>query len=331
MKIKFYLMILAFFLPSAFWGQEKVSVTLDGGGNSVSISDVQTNLARLLTMINNNQNMKNGDYSQIDISQNSIQTLKQIGKYCYFKIDKTVFKEVLLRDGSEYQVRNIGVHKYSIEKPDSLLETTQLAINFDSSGRIVDVLVVMETQQYNKLLEAAKEVNDEFNTKQILYWMDRLRTAYNTKDIDFFKDVFSEDALVITGKRSWKRETRGDGFKDRETYTYSVQTKDYYISNLENRVFKSNKWINVKYGQDADIFRSGNGRYYAVEVTQFWNSPTYKDVGRLFVIWDFGPKKKSPNSNQIYPQILMRVWQYQTDPKRFGFSDFNLYSKDNRN
>ena len=258
----------------------------------------------------------------IDASQKAKETLKQLWKYYALRVIGSNLEDILLIDGDEYQVRNIKVQRFLQEAPAECFDTTQISINFNKRGEIVDINTVMNNQQYDKILKDAKSVEDEFNRKQILYWMDCLRTAYNTKNKAFFDDILSPDALIITGKRTWRRERRDDNMLIVQNFTYSVQDKWQYIKKLES-IFLKNSYLNIEFGDDAEIFRNGgNQRYYAVEVTQYWNSSSYSDEGRLFVIWDFGPKER--NSKAKYPQILYRVWQHPDDAKRFGFGDFKL-------
>lgn len=264
---------------------------------------------------------------QIKISSRAKETLSQLWNYYALRTisENNKIEEQLLVDGEEYQVRNIKVRRFLQEKPSDCFDTTCIAINYNKNGDIVDINTVMDKQQYDKIMRNSRNVEDEFNRKQILYWMDCLRTAYNTKNVKFFEDILSPHALIITGKRTWQRGKKDDNMivVNNHNFTYNVKNKEEYIKHLKERIFKNNSYLKVEFGQDAEIFRNGgNTRYYAVEVTQYWNSSSYSDEGRLFVIWDFGPKDKK--SNAQYPQILYRVWQSPEDAKRFGFGDFKL-------
>ena len=75
-------------------------------------------------------------------------------------------------------------------------------------------------------------------------------------------------------------------------------------------MFSRNAFIEVKFD---DIKISKHRLYpeiYGVNLIQTWNSPTYKDVGNLFLIIDFKDEK------QI--KILVRAWQ------PLGLEEFDL-------
>ena len=51
----------------------------------------------------------------------------------------------------------------------------------------------------SKILKGKLSETDAASRRQILTYCEHLRTAYTTKDIDFLRQVFSDDALIIVG------------------------------------------------------------------------------------------------------------------------------------
>ncbi len=177
----------------------------------------------------------------------------------------------------------------------------EAVMEFDATGRLIDFRLALD-QQMSESLENCGEVADQERYQQILSYLERFRTAYNTKDSVFLEQIYSDEALIITGKVVTSRES---GIR----VVYNQQNKRQYLRNLK-RAFRKNAWINVEFefkGNDDSsrcpgITRSRvNPNFYGVRVTQHWKSSTYSDDGYLFLLWDF--------TNENKPQIHVRTWQ----------------------
>lgn len=333
----FFIVSLLSCMFSSLLSQNMLEFKIASGDGVLSTSikeRMETTTNQLLRIVNNTPIGYEKDsipyelnLRQIKMSSRAKETISQLWNFYALRTISVnnIIEDQLLIDGDEYQVRNIKVRRFAQENPSVCIDTTCIAINYNKNGEIVDINTVMDKQQYDKIIKHFESVEEQFNIKQIMYWMDCLRTAYNTKNAQFFEDILSPHALIITGKRTWSRGKKDQNFTmvHENNFTYTVKNKEEYIKHLKERIFRNNSYLKVEFGQDAEIFRDGgNSRYYAVEVTQYWNSSSYSDEGRLFVIWDFGPKIKNPKVH--YPQILYRVWQSPDDAKRFGFGDFKL-------
>ena len=132
----------------------------------------------------------------------------------------------------------------------------------------------------------------------ILNYVEHFRTAYNQKDLKFLRQVFSEDALIITGKVIKVRKSEVVPSGNRVVYT--TQTKQQYLNNL-SRAFKSNSYIKVKFDNVMMVEHPTIKGIYGVTVHQRWNTPRYSDEGYVFMVWDF----RNPDA----PQIHVRTWQ----------------------
>lgn len=169
-----------------------------------------------------------------------------------------------------------------------------------------------------KILSGGLEEPDSLNRRGILNYCEHLRTAYTTRDIDFIRQVFSDNALIIVGhtvKTGASRDMSGGSTRVR----YSIHSKASYLERLE-KVFASNKRIDVRFS-DFKIMRHPTMEgIYGVTLRQNYASDRYADDGYLFLLWDF----RQPEM----PRIHVRTWQ----PEEYlsggedviGLSDFNL-------
>lgn len=148
-------------------------------------------------------------------------------------------------------------------------------------------------------------------------FMEDYQTAYALKDIDFIKNVFDDNAIIITGKVSRRPQmSREQGqYMDNKVIKFTRQSKQEYIRNLEH-CFKGNEYINIRFANN-DIIKSGKGgETYGIQIKQDYYSSTYGDTGYLFLMIDVN----DPDN----PIIKVRTWQPERDPNFgiIGISDF---------
>lgn len=194
-----------------------------------------------------------------------------------------------------------------------------------ASTRIKEANIEKMLQDHPFQLEAAKvlsgklQVNDSLRRRRILNYCEHFRMAYNTKDIDFLNQVFSDQALIIVGLTVRSGDSASAGLSYNDKVEYSIHSKQSYLARL-SRIFKSNQKINVDFS-DFHIMRHPtiNG-IYGVSLRQKYKSDSYSDDGYLFLLWDF--------RNDSMPKIHVRTWQPQQilqqgeEPVEIG--DFNL-------
>lgn len=218
-----------------------------------------------------------------------------------FKCTKDNISERLLNSSTGYQIRNIPLLMTPTGKYDEN-ENQEAVINFDRNGSIVSFHLTIAQKQYKKLMENISEyrLNDLENRQIILDYVEQFRTAYNEKDIDFIDQVFSHDALIITGTviKSSK-----DGIPLPEKIKYNVKNKQEYLSSLR-RVFRINSYIKVNFDDVEVIGHPSLPNYYGVTLHQSYRSSTYSDEGYVFLLWQF-PKQGESG----YPKIHVRTWQ----------------------
>ena len=221
-----------------------------------------------------------------------------------------------------YQVRNIPLYLKDVPEDEAYKE---IAINFNKKGEIIDLYFTVGYHNYMEILNSeGNEVQDLRNRNVILDFVENFRTAYNRKDLSFLQKVYSNDALIITGKVIKVKEKSDNYFQSlsKEKIEYQVKTKKEYLAALAN-VFKNNSKINIDF-EEIEVAR--HPRYdeiYGVTLKQYWNTSNYSDVGYLFLMIDF---REATN-----PQIHVRTWQ----PEKYNGKEidkdeiFHLGSFDN--
>lgn len=168
-----------------------------------------------------------------------------------------------------------------------------------------------------KILNNNLEESDSISRRKILSYCEHLRTSYTTKDIDFLRQVFSDNALIIVGNVV-KTGKKWDGGSDTKV-TYAVRSKHSYLSRLDE-VFKANKTIKMDFS-DFHIMRHPSMKgIYGVSLRQKYATDKYSDDGYLFLLWDF--------RNPSMPLIHVRTWQphriVAEGEEVIDISDFNL-------
>lgn len=303
-KILIALLTLWVMLPVTMIGQEKVNLEFSDGIETGKVkSHMERNASLLLTAINQAESTNSDiNYSGIDIDNLASQSIGMMWKNVHFRIvDDDIVDHCLSIRSSKgtvigYQVRNIAIEMKPFDDSYDGDLNQEVCINFDRDGKISDFNIAMGLHQYTKLMKEGEMINDIDRRMQILHWVEQFRNAYIQKDINFMENVFSDDALIITGKVVKRRHTDMKPIN----VEYTTQGKQQYLAGLR-RVFRNNSYINVKF-DDITIVRHGaKPNYYGVTLKQGWNTKGYSDEGIVFIVWDF--------TDELHPQIHVRTWQ----------------------
>ena len=221
-----------------------------------------------------------------------------------------------------YQVRNIPV--LFPDAPEENQEQ-EIVINFASDGKIDDIVISVPETRYRELMEEYSTLED-FNRREIIIaFIENFRTAYNRKDLKYIESVFSDHALIITGKVVKIAQTKDAAVNlllGSEKIEYTQHTKKEYMTSLKN-TFTRNKYIDIVF-EDIDVIRHAkNDKLYGVTLKQKWGSSTYNDTGYLFLMVDF--------KDEAWPLIHVRTWQPDKVNNRelqkdelFNLNDFNI-------
>lgn len=189
----------------------------------------------------------------------------------------------------------------------------QVVFTFDSqSKRISNLSFGLGEQAEQDILQ--KSEWPETARTSLMNFLENYKTAYSLKRLGYLRDIFSDDAIIVTGKvvHRMERVTGGDGQSKWQNNRYvqlTRQSKSQYMTNLE-RSFRSKEFINIRFA-DNEVKRVGRSEdnVYGIQIRQDYFSNNYGDSGYLFLMVDLKDPKK--------PMIEVRTWQEEKDPN-FG-------------
>ncbi len=290
-------LLFAFFFSAK--AQYKTELYLTDMPDGVSQEKVQQNISNLLTAMNNADATKGPlDYTGIQIAPSGKKTLEAMWEMGTYRCgDTEVVERCLTTPDNRYQVRNIPLFTKGPEEKD---EYQEAVITFDTRGVIVDFHIAIGTNLYVKILKKGWDVSDLRYRQMILDYVEQFRTAYNTKDMDFLEQIYSDDALIITGKVIKAMPSEMNKFMSKEKVQYIKQDKKQYLARL-GQIFRNNKRIHVIFDDVKVMKHPAKEGFYGVTLKQGYSSDSYSDVGYLFLLWDF--------TNESAPQIHVRTWQ----------------------
>lgn len=322
-RIKYlYVLFVTLLCTNKITAQDDVNFEIDRSfdiESSIPVSAIEQNTSKLLTTINKAETAASSsiDFTGINITDDAANSLAMIWSNVRFRVidDDIIQKCLTLKSKNNvrgYEVSNIAVEMKPLD--DSFQENLnqEITISFNKQGAISDVVISMGIHQYASMMKGAKNLEDIDKRMQILHYVEQFRTAYCQKDINFLNNVFSDDALIVTGRvqRRVKAETGLTSVVE-----YTKQTKREYLTKLAG-TFSRNKYVNVKFDDISVEHNPINQNIYGVTLRQEWNSSTYSDVGTVFLLWDF--------TNEEAPKIYVRTWQPLEDTHRFKTTEFDL-------
>jgi hypothetical protein len=311
------------------YGADAVTVHIsDGIDNDVVKAKMENTISTILTEANAAYEAKREmRYSAIGIPSSVQGSLAALWDNSPFICLDSEIVEHCLTTGTGYQVRNIPLMLKPFESGDTADDEDyqEAVVSFDKQGNLVSFYLSISMNLYMNVVRENKEITDLRRRQLILDYVEQFRTSYNQKDINFLDAVFSDDALIITG-RVIQRKTM-DGIQLPDKIEYKKQSKKEYLGRLAT-VFRNNKQIRVTFDEIEVMRHPANVNFYGVTLHQGYTSDRYHDDGYVFLLWDF--------RDEAHPQIHVRTWQpdaYNADgtgtkriPKDeiFSLSDFDI-------
>lgn len=300
-------------------------VISDGIANEAVKSKMERTMSALLTESNEAQAAKRSlNFSSMGIPVNVQESVSMLWENCPFQCVDEEIVEKCIETGLGYQVRNIPLMMRPTDSSFNEDEYQEAVFSFDRNGNLESFYLTLDINLYMNVIKSNKSVSDLRRRQLILDYVEHFRTSYNQKDIKFLTQVFSDDALIITGRVIKQSK---DGIPLPDKIMYKKQGKQEYLNNLRH-VFAANKYIKVSF-DDIEVMRHPvNPDFYGVTLHQGYTSDRYHDDGYVFLLWDF--------TNEAAPQIHVRTWQpdaYNADgkgtkriPKEeiFSLSDFDI-------
>ncbi len=327
------LLLMAFLLTCVMMpARALVRFTFEPGSVSGVRSDVQSamesNVSALLTEIDNAYNGKRSlNLSGLNIesiARNRLNAVWDSAVHFYPRMKDVSVK--LVRDFQGYQARQILVRL----EPDPTYHgslTRELNVSFNRKGVITGVrLVDSDEISPEAFFEDGIAVDDLERRMEVVKWVEDFRSYYLEGNAQAIEDIFSENAIIITGSVHSVKTKMGDGsFQIRKEVKYNSQNRTQYANKLR-QIFKKGK-VKLKFDR---ISVRASGTYpdcYGVTLHQTWKGPNgYEDVGWVFLLWDFSVPDQ--------PQIHVRTWQpdeiIHNEGDVLGLPDFFIPTTPNR-
>ena len=307
-----------------------VTLTVDEHVDRPSaLAAAQSNLAAVLTEINRAQKAKEAvsvkNLRMDEFAKKSLARLWAVTPF-YCDDEEVVERCWVFKNGT-MMVSHIPLIITPEDENFGLGTYQEAVVEFDTKGQLIDFRFALDAQTAESM-ERCGTVVDKEKQMIILQYVERFRTAYNQKDISTIEKMFSDDALIITGRVVMAKPQGDQGAQFK--VEYNKQNKQQYISNLR-RAFLRNKWIDVKFSQIGENGEDGgcagitqstkDKTKYGVRLRQSWKSSNYSDEGYLFLLWEF-PEDGGD------PIIHVRTWQpaeaiHDTN-EIINIQDFNL-------
>lgn len=265
---------------------------------------MESNVNEMMTTFNMaaSQNAKSLNLSNTAFTNEAIKEIGLVWESSMMIIPPVNIKSRCLKTNQGYQVRGIPV---DMSEADEKEKRQELTIDFTPNGRICDVSIAIDIHRYDQLMAEKTSDLDYARRQVIIDFVENFRTAYNRKDIKLLNSVYSDKALIITGKVVMEKPNSDTNMMLKNNVVYVKQTKQEYLEKLTN-IFRLNKYVNVKF-EDIDIVQ--HPKYddiYGVTLRQNWHTSRYSDEGYLFLMVDFRDADK--------PLIQVRTWQpYKND------------------
>lgn len=322
----FYLVSLLLGLSQTnAWAQFEVKVSIEGTPNSLSRERSEREASQLLTAFSNDitgaVRLKKALKETTILPETQKEILKLWNSSAMLCSVSEIHEQAIQHVNGGFQIRNIPISMLAADDDDQ-----DLVLQFNQEGALTNVSVAIETHNYNQVILKGHSVDDMTQRQIILDFVENFRTAYNRKDWDYLNMVYSNDALIITGREIKKKEKDyGNAMLSSlgaQKFEYQVQSKAQYMEKLKG-IFKKNKCINIKFEEVTVARHPKRNKIYGVTLKQHWNTSTYSDVGYLFLMINF--------ENGLNPTIEVRTWQPDKFEGReiarsevFSFKNFDL-------
>jgi hypothetical protein len=203
-------------------------------------------------------------------------------------------KLMFLKDGDRVICRSVPMCFNFKTNSKQFIEDVVFQFN---TNKNIDVLSFGLSDNALKSI-VTKEVWDKKERMILVNFLESYKTAYALKRLDYISSIFSDNALIITGRCL---ESMNDNyFKANRIVKYNEQSKNQYLKNLKSS-FASKEYVNIKF-EESEIRKAGKGgSIFGIQIKQNFFSSNYGDVGYLFLLVDLNNLKE--------PVIHVRTWQ----------------------
>ncbi len=197
-----------------------------------------------------------------------------------------------------------------------------VVFTFTPDGKIDNVTFGLGFKATEDIFCNMKDESQSFARAAISNFLENYKTAYALGRFDYLNMVFSDDALIITGKEV-KRMVGNDelGFHMEKKVVKTKQSKNEFLKNLKE-AFDRKEFVNLQfvnnYIQPSRRSIKEGRQVYGIQIRQDYFSNNYKDQGYLFLRVDV----TDPNA----PIVSVRVWQEMPDDEE-GIADISNWQR----
>lgn len=299
-------------------------VITDGISNAKVKQQIEQNVSHFLVACNEAVMSGKKPKFEDELTADAKEVLKELWKTSPMICPVSKIEEICLETSNGgYQIRNIPISMMAAEDDG---KEQELVFNLTSNGVIDDISIAIDENRYKEIMAEHESVEDLFRRQIIVDFVENYRTSYNRKDLKYIESVFSDNALIITGKVVREKPKSDHALRtlSQEKIVYQKRTKKEYIENLK-KVFAGNKYINVLFDEVEVIQHPKLTDIYGVTLKQEWNTNRYRDVGFIFLMIDFQDENR--------PLIQVRTWQPEklngmvlSREEVFSLGDFGIVS-----
>jgi len=175
-----------------------------------------------------------------------------------------------------------------------------VVVDYDEEGKIYNFGYTINPALH-ALFETQSTAAGDWDYRQIaIKFIENYKTSYVTKNIKDIETLYSEDAIIITGKVSTRTELDKDinSNLSNKDIIYFKKTKQEHIAS-QREVFANNRFVWLQF-DTFNINIAPIDSIYGISMQQNYYSSTYKDEGHLFLLIDFRGE---------HPLIHVRNWQ----------------------
>lgn len=281
---------------------------------------VEDNITALLNAVNTAYSDSSKlDVARIDMTPDCRKSMEMGWQHKpYYCVKSRNVRPCLYASGN-MNVRDIPVYSPNDEVPDR-----HLSISFNAQGQIECVRFAAELASYEKIMrKGGKEITEATDVARrtsILSFVENYRQYYVDMDVQKIENIFAEDAIIITGSVVEKAVKQPDSRKivKKKRVIYNRKTKEEYIAALR-KLFSDKEEVSVIFDDIRVVQDPAHKDIYGVTLLQHWQTKNkknveYKDLGYLFLLWDFQDPEK--------PMIHARTWQ----PKEIIKAEEEIFS-----
>ena len=319
MKLKeLFAALFMLLFPIDILAQTSFSISDGAIENEALKTKIERNMTYLLATfrLTAESGKKTISLSRDYMTKDAIDDVEEMWKSSSMSCPPMDLKSRCLHTTTGYQVRGIPVDIHEAVEAEARQELT---VNFNKEGLIDGVSIAIEMNRYEQLMAQQSSDLDYTRRQIIIDFVENFRTAYNRKDIKLLNSMYSDKALIITGKVVMEKPNSDVNKMTllNNKVVYLSQTKQQYLQRLSN-VFNKTRYINVSFS-DIDVVQ--HPKYddiYGVTLRQVWHTDNYRDEGYLFLMIDF--------HDEYRPLVQVRTWQpYKDDAGNVVTTDDEIF------